>query len=77
MVRSPDGDPDFFDIVARVLQRETLTDTDFTDDFGLLANTRQSWIPTSLEQAVGWIGLYMIANKTEPMYFKQKGAFLL
>ena len=47
-VRSPDGDTEYFDIVAGVLQGDTLASylfiicldyTDYTDDIALLANT--------------------------------------
>ena len=47
-----------------------MTDADYTDDLALLANALaqvESQL-CSLKQAVGGIGLYMNANKTEYIY---------
>ena len=53
-----------------------MTDADYTDDLALLANasTKAESLLHSLEQAVGGIGVYINANKTEYMRFKQKRA---
>ena len=114
-VHSPDGDTDYFNIVAGVLQGDTLapylfiicldcmlrmsidimkdisfklakkrsrryspqtiTDTDYTDDIALLANTpaRAETLLHSLEWAAAGIGLHLNADKTEYMCFNQKG----
>ena len=54
---------------------KTITDTDYANDLALLANTptQVESLPHSLEQAAGSIDLYMNANKTEFVCFKQKG----
>ena len=53
-----------------------MADTDYTDDLVLLGDTptQTKSLLHSLEQAVGGIGLYVNANKTEFMCFKQEGA---
>ena len=55
---------------------ETITNTDYADDQALLTNppAQAESLLHSLEQAPEAIGLYMNANKTEHIYFKQKGA---
>ena len=60
-----------------VLQK--LIRTDYADDLVLLVNTltQAESLLHSLEQAAGRIGLYMNANKTESVYFKQKRAFFI
>ena len=113
--RSLDGDTNYFDIVASVLQGDTLTsylfiicldymlktsidkmkdnsfmlikersrrypahtitDADYTDDIALLANTpaQVKTLLRSLERAAAGIGFHINADKTEYMYFNQKG----
>ena len=63
-VRSPDGDTDYFDIVAGVPQRDTLA-----DDIALLANTptQAESLLHGLERAAAGIGLHFNADKTEYM----------
>ena len=55
---------------------ETITDADYTDDLALLAliPTLAKFLPHSLEQAPGSIGLHVNANKREHMCFKREGA---
>ena len=113
-VCSPDGDTDYFDIVAGELQgnilapylfiicldyvlrtsidkikengfkltkksrrypAKTITDADYTDDIGILANTpaQAETQLHSLEQAAAGIGLHINAHKTEYMSFHQTG----
>ena len=114
-VCSPDGETDYFDIVAGVLQGDTLapyrfiicleyvlrtsidlmkencfklakkrnrrypaqtiTDADYVDDMSLLANTpaQAESLLHSQDRAVGGIGLYVNADKTEYMCFNQRG----
>ena len=114
-VRSLDGDTDHFNIVAGVLQGDTLAqylfiicldyvlrtsidimkdygfklakeisrryptqtirDANYTDDIALLANTpaQAKTLLHSLEQAAGGIGLHVNTDKTESMYFNQRG----
>ena len=114
-VRSPDGDTEYFDIVAGVLQggtlapylfiicldyvlrssidkireksfeltrkrsrrypAKTITDADYADDIGLLANTpnQAETLLHSLERAAADIGLHVNAYKTEYMCFNQTG----
>ena len=50
-----------------------MTDADYADHLELLSNTpvQSNSLQYSLEQAAGETGLYMNANKTEFMYFKQ------
>ena len=114
-VRSPDGDTDYFDIVAGMQQGDTLvpylfiicldnvlrtsidkikensfkltketstrypaktiTDADYTDDIGLLANTpaQGKTLLHSLEWVTASIDLHVNAHKTEYMCFTQAG----
>ena len=102
-VRSPDGDKDYFDIVAGVLQGNTLvpylfiicldygfeltkkrsrrypaktiTDADYADDIGILANApaQAKTQLHSLERANGGIGLHVNAHKMEDMCLNQTG----
>ena len=113
-VRSLDGDTDDFNIVAGVLQGDTLApylfiicldyvlrtsidkmkdngfkltkksrrypvhtimDADYADDIALLANTpaQAEILLHSLERATAGIGLHVNADKTEYMYFNQRG----
>ena len=53
-----------------------MNDADHTDDLALLANTpaQAGFLLYSLEQTAEGSGLYMNANKTEFMCFKQEGA---
>ena len=55
---------------------DIMRDSDDIDDQALLANTlaQEESLLHSLEQAVGDIGCYVNANKTECMRFKQEGA---
>ena len=114
-VCSPDGDTDYFNIVAGVQQGDTLapylfiicldyvlrtlidkikengfeltkkrsrsyaaktiTDTDYTDDIAILANTpaQAETLLHSLERAAAGIGLHFNTHKTEYMSFNQTG----
>ena len=114
-VRSPDEYTDYFDIVAGMLQGDTLapylfiisldyvlrtsfdkmkddsfklakersrrypaqtiTDADYADDFVLLENTptQAETLIHSLEREAANIGLYVNANKTEYMFYNQRG----
>ena len=114
-VRSPDGDTEYFDIVAGVLQGDTLapylfiicldyvlrtsidkirendyeltktrsrrypaktiTDADYADDKGILANTHNQaeTLLHSLERAAAGIGLFVSAHKAEYMCYNQTG----
>ena len=53
----------------------TITDADYTDDIALLTSipTQAESLPHSLKQASGSIGLHVNADKTEFMYFIQRG----
>ena len=115
-VRSPDGDTDFFDILAGVLQGDTLapflfvvcldyvlrtsvdkisnfgltltkargcrypattiTDADYADDLALISDTiaEAEALLHILGRAVGDVGLYVNAGKTEFMCFNQEGS---
>ena len=60
---------------SRRYPTQTITDTDYVDDIAILANT-----PTqaktqlhSLERAAAGTGLHINADKTENMYFNQRG----
>ena len=55
---------------------ETIIDTDDTDNQALLTNTppQEKSQLRSLEQTAGRIDLYVNANKTEYIYFRQKEA---
>ena len=113
-VQLPDGNTDYFDIVAGVLQGDTLApylfiicldyvlrtsidlmkgngfklakersrrypnpnpDADYADDIALLANTpvEAESLLQSLERAAGGIGLHVNTDKTEYVYFNQRG----
>ena len=53
-----------------------MTNADYTDDLALLANApaQAKSQMCSLKQAARDIDVYINANKTEIMYFKQEGA---
>ena len=76
MVRSPDCDTTFFEIMAGVLQGNTLAPyTDFADDIALLSDTMHS---VSQLQHVGegaaiQIGLHINESKTEYMSYNGNG----
>ena len=56
-------------------EAQTITDADYADDKVLLANTpiqAESRLH-SLKQIAGGIGFFLNADKTEYMYFNQKG----
>ena len=59
---------------SRWYPAKTITDADYADDWVLLADTpaQAESLLHNLEQAAGYHGLYMNANKTEYMCFKQK-----
>ena len=54
---------------------KTITDADYTDDIGLLANTpnQAETLLYSLERAVAGIGLHVNAHKTEYMCYNHTG----
>ena len=54
---------------------QTIMDADYADDIALLANTptQVESLLHSLEWAVGGIGLHVNADKTEYIYFNQRG----
>ena len=54
---------------------ETMTDVEYVDNLALLTDTPAQAQPQlhSLEQAAWGIGLYVNANKTELICFKQEG----
>ena len=60
---------------SRCYPTQTIMDADYADDIVLLANTpaQAEYLQHSLEWAVGGIGLHVNANKTEYMYFNQRG----
>ena len=64
-VCSPDGDTDYFDIVASVLQVDTLAPYLFIICLDYV-------LGYSLERAVAGIGLHVNADKTEYMCFNQR-----
>ena len=114
-VHSPDGDTEYFDIVAGVLQGDTpasylyiicldyvlrtsidkirengfkltkkrsrrhpaktISDTDYTNDIAILANTpnQAETLLHSLKRAATGIGLHVNAHKTEYMCYNQTG----
>ena len=88
-LRLPEGDTDYFDIVAGVLQGDTLapyrfiicldyvlrTDADYTDDIAIPANTpaQAETLLHSLERAAAGIDLHVNAHKMEYMCFNQTG----
>ena len=60
---------------SRRYQAQTITDADYADDIALLANTsaQAETLLHCLERAAAGIGLYVNADKTEYMYFNQRG----
>ena len=58
---------------SRRYPAKTITDADYTNDIGILANTsaQAEAIQHSLERAAVGIGLHINAHKTEYMYFNQ------
>ena len=60
---------------SRKYPAQTITDADYVDDIALLANTpaQAESLLHSLERAAPGIGLYVNADKTEYMYFNQRG----
>ena len=60
---------------SRRYPTQTITDADYTDDIVLLANTpaQAKSLLHSLERAAGGIGLHVNEDKTEYMYFNQRG----
>ena len=54
---------------------QTFNDVDYADDIALLANTpsQAESLLHSLERAAGGIDLYVNADKTEYMFFNQRG----
>ena len=60
---------------SRRYPAKTITDADYADDIGILANapTQAETLLHSLERAAAGIGFYVNAHKTEYMYFNQTG----
>ena len=60
---------------SRRYTARTITDADYADDIALLANTptQAEYLLLILEQAAGGIGLHVNADKTEFMWFNQRG----
>ena len=60
---------------SRGYPTQTITDTDYSDDIVLLANTlaQGETLLHSLEQAAASIGLHVNENKTEYLCFNQRG----
>ena len=60
---------------SRRYPTQTITDADYANDIALLANSpaQAEFMIHSLEQAAGGIGLHVNADKTEYMYFNQRG----
>ena len=60
---------------SRRYPAKTITDTDYTDDIAILANTpnQAETLLHSLERAAAGIGLYVNAHKTECMCYNQTG----
>ena len=60
---------------SRRYPAQTIMDTDHTDDIALLANTpaQAETLLHRVERAAGSIGLQVNADKTEYMYFNQRG----
>ena len=60
---------------SRRYPAQTTTDTNYTDDIVLLANTpaQAKTLLHSLEQAAAGLGLHVKADKTEYMCFNQRG----
>ena len=52
---------------------QTITNVDYADDIPLLANSSVQALLHSLERAAGGIGFHVNADKTEYMYFNQRG----
>ena len=61
---------------SRRYPTQTITDTDYTPDIALLANTsaQAKTLLHSLEQAAAGIGLHVNTHKTEYMCFNQRGS---
>ena len=57
---------------SRRYSTQTITDTDYTNDIVLLANTPAQTLLHSLEQAAAGIGLHVNAGKMEYMCFNQR-----
>ena len=60
---------------SRRYSAQTITDTDYTNDIALLANThaQAETLLHSLERAAAGIGLHVNAHKTEYICFNQRG----
>ena len=60
---------------SRRYPAQTITDADYADDIALLANlpAQAESLQHSLERAAGGIGLHVNADKTEYVYFNQRG----
>ena len=60
---------------SRRYPAKTITDADYTDDIGILANTpnQVKTLLHRLEEAAAGIGLYVNAHKTEYMCFNHTG----
>ena len=60
---------------SRQYPAQTITDADYIDDIALLADTptQAESLMHSLEQAAGSIGFHVNVDKTEYMWFNQKG----
>ena len=60
---------------SRRYPAQTITDADYAEVIALLANTptQAESLLHSLERAAGGIGLYVNADKTDYMYFNQRG----
>ena len=60
---------------SRIHLAQTITDTDYADDIALLANTltQPETLLHSLERAAVGIGLHFNADKTNYIYFNQRG----
>ena len=54
---------------------QTITDTNYADDIGLIANTpaQAESLLLNLERSADGIGLHVNADKTDCMYFNQSG----
>ena len=67
-------DNDFKIAKERRYPAQTITDVDYADDIGLLANTpaQIETLPHCLERAVAGIGFHVNADKTEYMRFNQR-----
>ena len=60
---------------SRRYPAQTITDMDYTDDIALIANTpiQAESLLHNLERAAGGIGLHVNTDKTEYMFFNQRG----